>query len=73
MKRTEGVRLVKWYKAGIQSQQLGFHSCLNKTIKNYQKPPSVPLITASRKAYLNNVLINTYYEHVVLKNLALKY
>jgi len=36
-------------------QQPGFDSCLGKTTKKDQKPPSVPLMTASRKPYSKKV------------------
>jgi len=52
----EWVRVVKLYVAWILSQQPGIGSHLGKTIKKYQKPPSVPLMTASRMVYLKNDL-----------------
>jgi len=46
-----GVRVVKWYEAGILSQQPGFDSCPGKNTKKYQKPSSVPLMTTSCRTY----------------------
>jgi len=52
-----GVRVVKWYEAGILSQQPGFDNSRpgkKNRKKIIKKPPSVPLMTVSRKTYLKN-------------------
>jgi len=48
-KINKGVRVAKWYGAGFLSQQPGLDS---RPKKNHHKPPGVPFMTSSRKAYL---------------------